>query len=162
MPDQRDPPRPREVDQLQELMERVGEDEERREKLLRVAATDPDTYEDLLEFYQRKAAQVVTKDVFYPYEDLDGSIVIGTDPDGREIGVTREQLNEHLLLVGRTGSGKTQSALSASGFGRRPATEPHLRGYPRCVDGDGSHPVASAHSSRPSEVGDDTHIMTKG
>jgi uncharacterized protein (DUF2249 family) len=107
MADRRDMPRPRELDRLEEVMERVGEDEERIDKLLRVAALDGDTYEDLLELYQQKAAQVVRKDVFYPYEPMDGTFVIGEDPDGRRIGLTQEQINEHLLLVGMTGSGKT-------------------------------------------------------
>ena len=100
-------PRPYELDQLQGLMERVGEEQSRIDRLMTVAAMDGDTYTDLLELYERKAAQVVTKDVFYPYDVMDGAFEIGTDPDGRRIGLTEEQLNEHLLLVGMTGSGKT-------------------------------------------------------
>lgn len=100
-------PRPHEIDRLQAFMERVGEDEAWRDRLLTVAALDAETHTDLVELYEQKAAQVVTKDVFYPYEELDGAFRIGMDPDGRPIGLTREQLNEHLLLVGMTGSGKT-------------------------------------------------------
>lgn len=100
-------PQPYELDRLQDLMERVGEDDERMNKLLTVASLDADTYRDLLDIYQRKAAQVVTKDVFYPYPLIRGEFPLGTDPDGRPIGLSREQLNEHLLLVGMTGSGKT-------------------------------------------------------
>lgn len=97
----------RELDELEGLMERVGESEEKIERALKVAAANPDTYENLLEMYNLKAAQVATKDDFYPYEDLDGTFGIGTDPDGRPIGLTREQLNEHLLVVAMTGRGKT-------------------------------------------------------
>lgn len=100
-------PHPRELDRLQDLMEQVGESDERQDDLLTLAALDAETYTDLLELYQRKAAQVVTKDVFYPYDPFDGEFSIGTDPDGRSLGLTREQVNEHLLLVGMTGRGKT-------------------------------------------------------
>lgn len=100
-------PRPWDLEQLQETMERVGEADERMEKLLRVAAVDPDAFSDLRDLYQQKASRVVTKDVFYPYRPQDGAFEIGRDPDGRRIGLTREQVNEHLLLVGKTGSGKT-------------------------------------------------------
>jgi uncharacterized protein (DUF2249 family) len=100
-------PHPHEVDRLQTLMERVGESDERIEKLVTVAALDAETYADLRDLYERKAAQIITKDVFYPYESVDGAFGIGTDPDGTRIGLTREQVNEHLLLVGMTGAGKT-------------------------------------------------------
>ncbi|QLG61924.1 DUF853 family protein [Halorarum salinum] len=95
------------MDQLQALMERVGEDEDRVDNLLTVAARNAETYGSLMDLYQRRVAQVVTKDVFYPYERVDGELTLGTDPDGQQIALTREQLNEHLLLVGMTGSGKT-------------------------------------------------------
>ncbi|MDS0476800.1 DUF87 domain-containing protein [Natrinema sp. 1APR25-10V2] len=107
MADRDDTPRPREVDQLQELLDRVGEDEDRKDRLLQIAALDRETYTDLMDLYQRQAAQVVSKDVFYPYEAIPGTFRIGTDPDGQPIGLTHDQLNEHLLLVGMTGSGKT-------------------------------------------------------
>ena len=100
-------PQPHELDRLQDLMEWVGEADDRMDKLLTVASLDAETYSSLLDIYQRKAAQVVTKDVFYPYPAISGEFLLGTDPDGRGIGLTREQLNEHLLLVGMTGSGKT-------------------------------------------------------
>lgn len=100
-------PPPHEINRLQDLMERVGESEERSEQVLTVAALDAETYRDLRNLYERKVAQVVTKDVFYPYEPVDGPFSIGMDPDGARIGLTREQVNEHLLLVGMTGSGKT-------------------------------------------------------
>lgn len=107
MAEQSPRPRPHEVDRLQELMERVGEDEARIEKLLTIAALDSDTHADLVELYEQKAAQVVTKDVFYPYERIEGPIQIGTSPDDGAIGITPDQLNKHVLLVGMTGSGKT-------------------------------------------------------
>ncbi|USZ68538.1 DUF87 domain-containing protein [Halorussus salilacus] len=100
-------PRPHEVEQLQALMERVGESEDRMAKLLTIASMDAETYADLRELYEQQAARAVTKDVFYPYEVVDGPVGIGTDPDGRRIGLTRDQVNEHLLLVGMTGAGKT-------------------------------------------------------
>ena len=95
------------LDELQELMERVGEADERMEKVVRVAAVDIEFYNDLRAIYQRKAAQVATKDAYYPYTALDGEFMIGTDLDGRPLGLTRRQLNEHMLVVGRTGAGKT-------------------------------------------------------
>lgn len=95
------------LERLQELMARVGEPEEKVEKALRVAAANPDTFENLMEMYSLKAAQVATRDAFYPYEELDGEFVIGEDPDGRPVGLTREQVNEHLLVVAMTGRGKT-------------------------------------------------------
>jgi len=107
MAEQRDAPGPRQLDELQDLMERVGESDERVEQVLKVASVDPETYSELRELYRRRASQVVTKDVFYPYEGLDGSFPLGADPEGRRIGLTREQLNEHLLVVAMTGRGKT-------------------------------------------------------
>jgi len=100
-------PPPHEIDRLQDLMERVGESDDRIEQVLTVASLDAETYADFRTLYERKAAQVVTKDVFYPYEAVDGPFSIGMDPDGARIGLSREQVNEHLLLVGMTGSGKT-------------------------------------------------------
>jgi uncharacterized protein (DUF2249 family) len=97
----------RELDELKELMERVDEPEAKIAQTLKVAAANPDTYENLREMYSLKAAQVATKDAFYPYEDLDGQFVIGETPDGEALGLTGEHLNEHMLLVGKTGSGKT-------------------------------------------------------
>lgn len=97
----------RKLDELRELMERVDEPAEKIERTLKVAAANPGTYEDLLEMYNLKAAQVATKDDFYPYEELDGTFEIGADPDGTPLGLTREQLNEHLLVVAMTGRGKT-------------------------------------------------------
>lgn len=97
----------RDLDELAELMERVGEPEEKVEQTLKVAAANPDTYADLVEMYRLKAAQVATKDDFYPYEELDGGFEIGEDPDGTPVGLTREELNEHLLVVAMTGRGKT-------------------------------------------------------
>lgn len=95
------------LDELQELMERVSEDVERVEKVVRAAAVDRDLYEEMRGIYQRKAAQVATRDDYYPYTALDGEFMIGFDPDGRPLGISRRQLNEHMLVVGRTGAGKT-------------------------------------------------------
>ncbi len=98
---------PEDLDKLEDLMERVGESEEKIEKALKAAGTDPETFEDLMEVYTMKASQVATKDEFYPYEDLAGEFKIGENPEGNDIGLTREQLNEHILAVSMTGKGKT-------------------------------------------------------
>ena len=93
--------------ELQELMEQLDEADERVEKVVRAAAVDMEFYNDIREIYQRKGAQLVTKDAYYPYTALVGELMIGTDLDGRPLGLTRRQLNEHMLVVGRTGAGKT-------------------------------------------------------
>lgn len=95
------------LDELQELMERVGEDADRVEKVVQVAAVDMEFYEDMRGLYQRQAAQLATKDAYYPYTALNGEFMIGTDLEGRPLGVTRRELNEHMLVVGRSGAGKT-------------------------------------------------------
>jgi DNA polymerase III delta prime subunit len=100
-------PDPEDLTELQELMERAGVGDRRMKQLLTVAAVDPDAYTDFLEIYQQKVAQVVDKDIFYPYPDVRGRFRVGTDPDGTPVGVSAEGLNEHLLVVGRTGVGKT-------------------------------------------------------
>jgi len=101
------PPQPRDLEDLKQLMERVGEPDERMQKLLRLAAVDAATYADLQDLYRQKAALTATKDTFYPYEPITGAFQIGTDPDGHMVGLTREQVNEHMLIVGMTGAGKT-------------------------------------------------------
>lgn len=98
---------PDNLDKLQDLMKRIGEPEEKIKKALTAAAMDKDTFNDLMKIYTIKAAQLSTKDEFYPYEQLQGEIKIGENPDGESIGLTREQLNEHLLAVSMTGRGKT-------------------------------------------------------
>lgn len=95
------------LDELRELMERVDEPDEKIEKVLKAAAANPDSFEQMMEMYSLKAAQVATRDPFYPYEELRGEFNIGRDPEGLPLGITRGQLNEHLLLVGMTGRGKT-------------------------------------------------------
>ena len=95
------------LDELQELMERVGEDANRVEEVVQVAAVDMEFYKDMRGLYQRKAAQLATKDAYYPYTALNGEFMIGTDLEGRPLGVTRRELNEHMLVVGRSGAGKT-------------------------------------------------------
>lgn len=107
MAESEDFPSQTELDELQELMERVDEPDPRVEKVVQTAAMDREFYTDMREVYQRKAAQVSTKDAYYPYTALNGEFMLGLDPDGHPLGVTRRQLNEHMLVVGRTGAGKT-------------------------------------------------------
>ncbi len=98
---------PENLDRLKDLMKRVGESDSRIQWALTAFSIDSETYSDLMELYTIKASQVATKDKFYPYEELNGEICIGQDLDGRPVGLTKEQLNEHLLAVSMTGRGKT-------------------------------------------------------
>lgn len=107
MEDEESLPSQDELDKLQELMERVDESDARVEKVVQTAAVDREFYADMRSQYQRKAAQFATKGAYYPYTDLAGEVMLGVDPDGRPLGVSRRQLNEHMLVVGRTGAGKT-------------------------------------------------------
>lgn len=75
--------------------------------MVQTAAVDREFYDDMRDLYQRQAAQVATKSEYYPYTVLDGEFLVGTDPDGHPLGLTRRQLNEHMLVVGRSGAGKT-------------------------------------------------------
>lgn len=104
-----DYPRPAELEDLQEVMEYVGADEERIEQVLRMAAVNREFYTEVLELYQQRKAmeQPVPPDEFYPYDEVDGRFVLGENPDGKPVGLSGEQLNEHMLIVGRTGAGKT-------------------------------------------------------
>lgn len=88
-------------------MARVDESEDRIEKVVRAAAVDTEFYNEMRNLYQQRAAQVAMKDAYYPYANFRGEFMLGTDPDGRPVGVTRRQLNEHILVVGRSGAGKT-------------------------------------------------------
>lgn len=77
------------LDELQELMARVDEPEAQIDKVVRATAVDTEFYNEMRDLYQQRAAQVVMKDAYYPYVDLRGEFMLGTDPDGRPVGVTR-------------------------------------------------------------------------
>lgn len=100
-------PNQEELDELQALMKRVGEENAHIENVITSAALDMEFYEDMREIYQQMAAVVAVDPEFRPYSSLDGEFMIGTDLDERPVGLTRRQLNEHVLVVGRTGVGKT-------------------------------------------------------
>ncbi|EMA41939.1 ATP-binding protein [Halobiforma nitratireducens] len=106
---QDDDPVEAELEELQDLMEYVGEDEARIEQVLRVAAVNRGFYNDIRELYEqrKRAERPVRPDEFYPYDDVSGPFYLGETPNGEVVGLTPEQVNEHLLIVGRTGAGKT-------------------------------------------------------
>ena len=105
------------LDELQELMKQVDEAEDRITKVVQVAAVDMEFYNDMRELYQRKAAQAAMKDAYYPYTALDGEFMIGTDLEGRPLGVTRRQLNEHMLVCEPKADERTGEAGCRGGGG---------------------------------------------
>lgn len=94
---------------MQELLESIPSvDDDELEDVVKAAGLDRDRYDDLRESYQRK--KLIEQPVerpYLPYTDLDGEFMLGADPDGHPVGVTRRELNEHMLVVGRSGAGKT-------------------------------------------------------
>jgi hypothetical protein len=96
-----------ELEELEELLERGGYPPDTVENAVRSAALDRETYDDIRETAQRAAAQHWDRDTYYPYADYRGEFTLGGDPKGRPVGVTRRQLNEHMMVVGRSGAGKT-------------------------------------------------------
>lgn len=106
-----DRPSAADLEALKETLELAGVDTTRIERLLRVATVSRARYDDFLAMYAGAAAQeearTVAHDEFYPYDPVDGPFRLGTTPDGEPIGLTPEQLTEHVLIVGRTGAGKT-------------------------------------------------------
>lgn len=53
-------------------------------------------------------AQQIAPDQFLSAEtDLDGEFVIGTTDDGRELGLSRDEITRHVAVFGQSGTGKT-------------------------------------------------------
>jgi uncharacterized protein (DUF2249 family) len=104
-----DCPSAEELEELHELLQETGESDDTIENVLKVAALDMDRYEQFREMFQLKKVRdhPVTPPYGGPYEAYNGEIMLGTDPEDRLVAVTRQQLNEHMLVVGRTGAGKT-------------------------------------------------------
>jgi hypothetical protein len=106
-----DYPSPEELAELKEVLEMAGVADDRAEKILRACAISKDRYDRFYSMFERKARMEASKQEvrgeFYPYESYPGQFRLGADPDGTPIGLTWEQLNEHMLVVGRTGAGKT-------------------------------------------------------
>jgi len=104
MPGADDRPSRDDLAELRERMEFAGESDERIRKVLRVAARDREFYDDMLEAYDGINP---LPDEYEPYPHYPGELLLGQDPDGHPVGISRRQLNEHMLVVGRTGAGKT-------------------------------------------------------
>ena len=106
-----DRPSPAELQALREMMELVDEPEEKIENVLRAAALSRDRYQRFYEWYERQVQQIKTRaaqyDWEYPFPQYDGGFRLGTDLEGNPVGLTDEQLTEHMMVVGRTGAGKT-------------------------------------------------------
>lgn len=98
-----------ELTDLQDLLESISSvDDDELEKVMKAAALSRERYDELREMYQKKKLREQPVEQPYPpYPDYRGTIPIGTDPDGRPVAVTRCHVNEHVLVVGRTGAGKT-------------------------------------------------------
>jgi len=94
-------------DELEEVMERAGVPPEKRQKVVKAAVLSRDRYERFLHQYKLKGLDERDRDWPLPLPDYPGEITVGFDPDGRPVGLTRRQLNEHMLVVGRSGAGKT-------------------------------------------------------
>jgi len=94
-----------ELDELEDTLERTGLPSEQIEKRVKAAATSRRRYEKILHHAKLKA--VGERDRDWPLPDYPGRFTIGQDPDGRPVGLTDRQLNEHMLVVGRSGAGKT-------------------------------------------------------
>lgn len=109
MSEQADLPDRDELEELQEIMERLGKDEEHIRKVLRMAKVDPEFYHDRIDDFRRTDAieNPVPRPYPTPYPSYPGEFVLGQNPDGHPVGLTRRQLNEHMLVVGRSGAGKT-------------------------------------------------------
>ncbi|NUB91185.1 ATP-binding protein [Haloterrigena sp. SYSU A121-1] len=109
--DDEDTPSREELAELQEMLELVGLSAEKIKQILSMAAMDRDAYGSFVEMYRPQVEEIESRDTYYdwdyPFESYDGDFRIGTNPEGQPVGLTREQLNEHMLIVGRTGAGKT-------------------------------------------------------
>lgn len=101
------PPTREDLEELRDMLRRVGKDEEKIENWIKICAIKPEHYYRLRETYRIHDAETVTKDPFLPYDPYHGRFRIGTNPDGDPVGLTAEELNEHLMAVGRSGAGKT-------------------------------------------------------
>lgn len=106
-----DRPSAAELEELKEVLELAGVEDARIERLLRVAALSQARCNDFMRLYADAAAQEeargVARDDFYPYDSVAGAFRLGTTPAGEPMGLTPDQLIEHVLIVGRTGAGKT-------------------------------------------------------
>lgn len=113
MPDEYDPddyiepPSREELEELRDMLRRVGKDEETIDQWIQICAMKPRHYYRLWETYRIHDSENITKDPFIPYDTYPGRFRLGTNPDEEPVGLTAEEFNEHLLLVGRTGAGKT-------------------------------------------------------
>ncbi|NUC74728.1 ATP-binding protein [Haloterrigena sp. SYSU A558-1] len=99
------------LEELKEMMELVGESPETIQKVLRACAINRERYDRFYQRYEKQVKQLEAEaarfDWEYPFEQYGGRFRIGTDPAGDPVGLTLEELNEHMLVVGRTGAGKT-------------------------------------------------------
>ncbi|QLG62070.1 ATP-binding protein [Halorarum salinum] len=98
-----------ELEALQDDMKAVGEPDEKIANVSRVAAVDREFFADIRELYRRKRMheEPIGRPFATPYPAYLGEFMLGADPDERPVCVTRQQLNEHMLVVGRSGAGKT-------------------------------------------------------
>ena len=67
---------------------------------------DKDLAEDLEQALIHKSLPRLIDDPFYPYPKLHGEILVGLTPSSH-FGLTKQQINQNMLVVGRSGSGKT-------------------------------------------------------
>ena len=67
---------------------------------------DKDLAEDLEQALIHKSLPRLIDDPFYPYPELHGKLLIGLTPNSY-LGLTEQQINQNILVVGRSGSGKT-------------------------------------------------------
>lgn len=107
MAGQGDDPSRDDLEELEETMERAGRDDDRIQNVLRMAARSRPFYDRMMRNFRMIAVQNWEKDDYHQYQHYPGEFQLGVDPAGRPVGVTRRQLNEHMLVVGRTGAGKT-------------------------------------------------------
>lgn len=98
----------RDVKRLLELSEEIGLPEAKTNKLVKVVGATGD--KTLAEDLERSLTMLGSKRLSDPYrkgKNYCGSFNIGTTDDGKRINLKRSELNKNLLVVGETGSGKT-------------------------------------------------------
>lgn len=89
-----------ELDELEELMKKAGWPTDVRANILKMVTMNNRSYD---KWWRAAGVDAKTNRTSWPgaLPDHPGTITLGGDPDGHPVGISRRQLNDHMLVVGR-------------------------------------------------------------